>query len=269
MYFNLFSKTAKQGGGGGQGRGASQQRGKKRPVKKDVLQIINPRPSAPLSKQISDLQTFGGQYVARTTLNTIKIQDQLMRNMLQRLRHVIEQQTEYMLRIRHPDTVDMTEDRYWDVHFFYTIHIPQTIPRRITQKAQQLRKHYRVIANQPMSEDINWQMQEQGILCPCVSITSGQDGQMLSVNLPPTPMVDIPFFRTLVRNSTSAPYVFHLPRPTDNSPTNLLRHVSKEITRMKDRCHDYALELLTSLSDRISDNKTLMLIIQDMLKKTR
>jgi len=263
MLLNLFPRAAtKQGGGQQRGGGSRQQQGKKKKQQVRILQVIDPMPLPPLRKQISDLQRFGGtgQLVARSALNTMTIQNQMMRNTLQRFRDTIEKQTEYVLRIRDPDA-----DMNWDVHFFYTIRVPQTIPPRIMQKAQQLRKHYRMIGAQHLSSDIHWSIQREGLLFPCVSITSGQDGQLLSTNLRPTPMIDVPFFRTLL---TSAPYDFHLPRPTDNSPANLLRHVSKEIVRMKERCHRYALELQTLLSDRISDRITLMSTIQDMLRKT-
>lgn len=204
-----------------------------------------------------------GQFAARSALNTMNmmnIQNQRMRNMLHKFRGMLEEQTEYILRIRDPEA-----DVSWDVHFCYTIRVPQTIPPRIIQKAQQLRKHYRMVGAQELPSDIHWSMQREGFMFPCVFITNGQHGQTLTTILPPTPMIDVPFFRTLLINT---PYDFHLPRKTDNSLTNLLDHVSKQIASMKKRCHGYALHLQTLLSHRISDRTSLMSIIQNMMKLT-
>lgn len=258
MFSNPFAGS-KQRGGGSQQSGGGSQKGRRMDQN---IQIIDPRPSLPLHKQISELKTFGGQLVARTALTTITIQNQVMRNMLHRFCSIIEEQTEYILRIFDPDA-----GVHWEIHFFYTIRVPQMIPPQIIRKAQQLRKHYRMVAAQDLPSDIDWSIQRDSMVFPCVSITSGQDEQTSMTNLEKTPMIDIPFFRSLL-DRPYRPFVFHLPRPKDKSPSNLMIHVSNEIVSMKKRCHNFAIHLKRLLSDRISDRTTLMSTLQDMLKKT-
>jgi len=246
----------RQKGGGSQKRANSQQQQQQQQQmskqRRELFEIIIFHPSRSFQQQRKKLETnFGmGETIVRTMLNTMTVQKQMLRQRFELVGPRIKEETLCTLRLKDPILLNTG----WDISFFYHLQTPRQFSQQIVQKVQEIRKHYRMIHPQMLSQDIQWPVEQEGILFPCVEIKHWVigDQQVMTMILPLTPVFDHPFFRRLFHYTPSDFYVFDLPRPTDTSVPRLIQHLSIEMEKLKTKCHDFAMVLENELWKRIS-----------------